>query len=95
MIRSVSAKIAVILVRALNYANVRLAASASEQNAIVGGFKDAAHIGWSKPEVAAAVQSGLLKGYADGTMLPQGKATRGEAAAMIKRMLVQAKFING
>ncbi|MBM7565626.1 esterase-like activity of phytase family protein [Paenibacillus sacheonensis] len=87
-------EIAVILVRALNYANVHLAVPANDQGAIIGAFKDAAKVGWSKPEIAAAVQAGLMKGYADGTVLPQGKATRGEAAAMIKRMLAKAHFIN-
>ncbi|GLX68712.1 esterase-like activity of phytase family protein [Paenibacillus glycanilyticus] len=87
-------EMAVILVRALNFTKVDLSVAASEQTSIIGSFKDAAKVGWSKPEVAAAVKAGLLNGYANQTLVPQGNATRGESAALIKRMLVKAGFIN-
>jgi spore germination protein YaaH len=38
-------------------------------------------------EICAAVESGIIKGYPDGSFCPKNPATRGESAAMIARML--------
>ncbi|NLB81649.1 MAG: hypothetical protein GX800_08590 [Clostridiaceae bacterium] len=38
-------------------------------------------------EISAAVESGIIRGYQDGSFCPQNLATRGEAATMIARML--------
>lgn len=44
---------------------------------------------WAAAGVAAAVQSGLVKGYPDGTFKPAAEVTRAEAAAVIARLLEQ------
>lgn len=38
-------------------------------------------------EISAAVKSGIIRGYSDGSFAPKSYATRGEAATMIARML--------
>ncbi|MFD0961135.1 S-layer homology domain-containing protein [Paenibacillus chungangensis] len=53
-------------------------------------FVDQASISaWAEQSVAAALQSGLLSGYPDGTFQPQAQATRAEAVAVILRALEQ------
>jgi len=51
-------------------------------------FTDAGSIPtWARSGVDAAVQAGLLDGYPDGSFRPLQPVTRGEAAALILRML--------
>ena len=38
---------------------------------------------YAKPAVSWAVNTGIINGMGDGTVAPQGKATRAEAATMI------------
>jgi len=42
---------------------------------------------WTRPYVAAAFQSGLLKGYADGTFQPHRPVTRAELIALAARLI--------
>ena len=42
---------------------------------------------WAKDSVTWAVGSGLIGGYEDSTLRPQGNTTRAEAAAMLQRYL--------
>ncbi|MCG7381921.1 DUF2252 family protein [Paenibacillus sp. ACRRY] len=51
-------------------------------------FKDATNISdWARPALAAAIAEGIMNGYMDGTLKPQGKTTRAEAATMILRVI--------
>ncbi|MDF2938770.1 MAG: S-layer y protein, partial [Paenibacillaceae bacterium] len=62
--------------------------------AILGQYKDAAGIVWAKEEIAAAITLGLMNGTSVDALSPEGTATRAESAAMLKRLLVKARFIN-
>ncbi len=42
---------------------------------------------WARDALAAAAQSGIMKGYPDGSFNPRGKATRAEAVAVIANAL--------
>jgi hypothetical protein len=51
-------------------------------------FTDAAAVpSWARPGVDAAVEAGLLRGYPDGSFRPLQPIARGEAAALIVRLL--------
>lgn len=45
---------------------------------------------WAELYIGAAVNSGLLSGYEDGTFRPDNRITRAEAVTIINRMLVRA-----
>ncbi len=49
---------------------------------------------WAKEAVAQSVAAGIIGGYPDGTFAPQQRATRAEAAAMLKHFLQHVGFIN-
>ena len=52
------------------------------------GFSDSRQLSeWSRGLVAAAAESGLVNGLADGTFRPQRNITRGEVAAMLVRAI--------
>ncbi|QGQ99602.1 hypothetical protein EHS13_34440 [Paenibacillus psychroresistens] len=53
-------------------------------------FKDVNTKDWYARSVAAAVQAGLVTGYADGTFAPNGTITRQEMAVMISRAMKYA-----
>lgn len=51
-------------------------------------FKDSASIsGWAREAVATAVKNGIISGYPDNTLRPQGHATRAEAATVVLKAL--------
>ncbi|GMK42788.1 hypothetical protein PCCS19_58480 [Paenibacillus sp. CCS19] len=76
---------ALLLVRALRQSTVATGTS--------NGFKDAASIAsWAQPAVAAAKKLGLLKGDSAGNFRPTDSITREEAAAMLERVLQNAKW---
>lgn len=51
-------------------------------------FSDSRQLGtWSSGLVAAAVDHGLISGYADGTFQPQKSITRGEVAVLVSRAI--------
>ncbi|OBZ15001.1 hypothetical protein A8L34_14065 [Bacillus sp. FJAT-27264] len=65
---------------------VRAAQIATTDKSI--SFADSQQVSdWARPALAAAVSSGLVNGYTDGTVKPQGDTTRAEAAAIILRAL--------
>ncbi len=54
-------------------------------------FKDGGKVsGWAKEAVAAAVGSGIIGGYPDNTLRPQGNATRAEAVTVIVNAMRKA-----
>lgn len=55
-------------------------------------FSDVAEIsGWARSALAAAIANGLVNGYPDGTLKPQGNTTRAEAATLILRAIQLTK----
>lgn len=52
-------------------------------------FADSSKISpWAKEAMDAMVKAGIIRGNADGTLNPQGTATRAETAAMLQRFIV-------
>ncbi|MFC5452112.1 S-layer homology domain-containing protein [Paenibacillus aestuarii] len=55
-------------------------------------FKDQDEISdWAQDAINTVTAKGLMDGYQDGTLKPQGNATRAEAATLLLRILQQAK----
>ncbi|MFA6984450.1 MAG: S-layer homology domain-containing protein [Sedimentibacter sp.] len=59
-----------------------------------GTFSDIATDRWSAPYVQAAVDSGLFKGYPDGTFLPEQVITRQEMAVVAARAAVAKGLVD-
>lgn len=52
----------------------------------ISGYKDSRAIApWAERSISWAVDEGILNGYTDGTIQPEGNATRAEAAAIVCR----------
>ena len=61
-------------------------AGASGDNAALDGFTDAASVsGYASGAMAWAVDTGLITGMGDGTLAPQGSATRAQTAVILMR----------
>gem|GEM_PF-6427136 len=76
-------EMAILTARALKIAGL---AGKVEVDVILAGFKDADKLEkWAKADIALAVESGLIAGYPDGTLRPNEKANRAQAAVMTKR----------
>ncbi|MEK8127578.1 glycerophosphodiester phosphodiesterase family protein [Paenibacillus filicis] len=84
---------AAMIMRALSYAGAGTSVSAAQQEKNLGAYRDAGKLIWAKAEVAAAIEAGLMNGMTDSELMPQGQATRAQAAVMIKRFLSKAGFI--
>ena len=64
-------------------------------NSSLAKFTDRASISaWSKDAVEISLAAGIVQGTTDTTFAAQDNATRGQAAAMLKRMLLTLQFIN-
>lgn len=81
----------VMIVRAL-----KLGGHDSKANVkLLDQFADRSGIsGWSKDAVAVSLEAGIIQGKSETTFAAKDQATRAEAAAMLKRMLVSLNFIN-
>ncbi|WP_182914454.1 Ig-like domain-containing protein [Paenibacillus sp. 1011MAR3C5] len=78
------AEAAVILVRALQLYGTGTTGLTSK----APGLKDASDIpSWAKPSIDKALSMGILSGYEDGAIRADQETTRGEAAAMIYKLL--------
>lgn len=87
-------ELAAMIIRALTYAGVASDVSESNQEQLLAKFKDASKIVWAKKEIAAAVNAGIINGLTDDTIGATEKATRSQAATMLKRYLGLADFID-
>lgn len=87
-------ELAAMVIRALSYAGVASDVSESSQAQLLAKFKDASKIVWAKKEIAAAVNAGIINGLTDDTIGATEKATRSQAATMLKRYLGLADFID-
>lgn len=85
-------ELAAMSMRALAYTGTAKDKKAGQ--AVLEQYKDAAKIVWAKDEIAAAITLGLMNGTSDNTLSPEGTTTRAESAAMLKRLLIKAGFIN-
>lgn len=75
-------QVAAIVVRAAHLSEAEMSVN----------FSDGAKVStWARPALGAAIAEGLLKGYTDGTLKPQGSTTRAEAATIILRALALKK----
>jgi N-acetylmuramoyl-L-alanine amidase len=87
-------ELAAMVVRAMRYAGLNTTVSASQQATLLNRFMDADQIVWAKAEIAAAIDAGLINGMTDTTIGSRQLATRAQSAAMLKRFLTRAAFIN-
>ncbi|MDO3680301.1 S-layer homology domain-containing protein [Paenibacillus ehimensis] len=87
-------ELAAMIIRALTYAGVASEVSESNQAQLLAKFKDSSKIVWAKKEIAAAVNAGIINGLTDDTIGSAEKATRSQAATMLKRYLGLADFID-
>ncbi|MCZ8522192.1 MULTISPECIES: S-layer homology domain-containing protein [Paenibacillus] len=85
------AQMATMLSRALKFTDKKPAASKS----LLDSFADKGDIGeWAEEAVAEAVQAGIIQGMTETTFAPTDKATRAQAAVMLKRMLTYIQYLN-
>lgn len=87
-------ELAAMIVRTMNYAGLKSNLSDSQQLALLSKFSDSNKIIWAQKEIAAAIDAGIINGLTDTTIGSSNQATRAEAAAMLKRFLIKAGFIN-
>ncbi|WP_248929574.1 S-layer homology domain-containing protein [Paenibacillus hamazuiensis] len=88
-------QMAVMVGRALNYAGKSAGVTGMEDK-LLDSFKDKAAISeWARAAVTEAVNAKIIEGMDGGAFVPSDKATRAQAAVMIKRMLKFAQFIDG
>lgn len=60
----------------------------------LSGFTDAGDVSdWALPAMRWAVGSGIMGGYGDGILGPQGTATRAQVAAMLRRFIESNKLV--
>ncbi|MFD0693619.1 discoidin domain-containing protein [Paenibacillus sp. GCM10027628] len=84
-------QMAVMITRAMNFAGKKAAADVKG----LAGFTDAVSISeWAKDAVSQSVNAGIINGVTDHTFVPSAKASRAEAAVMLKRLLQYEQFIN-
>ncbi|MGI2293637.1 S-layer homology domain-containing protein [Paenibacillus sp. GXUN7292] len=83
-------EMAVMIARALSSTGAGTASST-----VLEKFDDSSQIsGWARSAAAQAVEAGIIKGVTDQSFVPAAKATRAEAAVMLKRLLQTVKFID-
>lgn len=84
-------QMAIMMVRALNYGGKPATLNTSATSTL-SKFKDNKKI-QSKDSVAKAVQEGIIQGMTSKTFVPQGNATRAQAAVMLKRVLDRLGYL--
>ncbi|WP_409344859.1 S-layer homology domain-containing protein [Paenibacillus sp. MBLB4367] len=86
-------ELAVLMSGALRYAGKQGDASRTEQ--LLTAFQDRGELSaWSRDAVAAIVDAGVTEGKSEGRYEGKAQATRAETAAMVRRFLIKAEFIN-
>ena len=82
-------QLAVMFYNYANYKGYDLSATSD-----LSGFTDAGTISdWALPAMRWAVGSGLMNGYGDGTLNPQGTATRAHLATMLHNFIEHNKLV--
>jgi hypothetical protein len=82
----------VMVYRALSFNKPDEAASERE---LLQSYRDAELVSeWAKEAIAFGIGHGLIDGFEDGSLQPQGEASRGQAAAVILRTMNLLNLIN-
>ncbi|MDN4603719.1 SwmB domain-containing protein [Paenibacillus sp. F6_3S_P_1C] len=84
-------QMSIMMVRAMNYGGKTVSLQSSAATTL-SKFKDSNKI-QSKDSVAKAVQEGIIQGMTSKTFVPQGNATRAQAAVMLKRVLNKLGYL--
>jgi uncharacterized repeat protein (TIGR02059 family) len=84
-------QMSIMMVRAMNYGGKTVSLQSSAASTL-SKFKDSNKI-QSKDSVAKAVQEGIIQGMTSKTFVPQGNATRAQAAVMLKRALDKLGYL--
>nr|WP_145404413.1 SwmB domain-containing protein [Paenibacillus xylanexedens] len=84
-------QMAIMMVRAMNYGGQTVSLQSSAATTL-SKFKDNKKV-QSKDSVAKAVQAGIIQGMTTNTFVPQGNATRAQAAVMLKRVLDKLGYL--
>jgi hypothetical protein len=83
----------VMMSRALSFVGKPLSSKSSAD--VLAKFDDEGRIGsWAKKAAALEVEAGLIFGISDKSLAPKDEVTRAQAAALLKRLLQYAHFIN-
>ncbi len=78
---------ATVMVKILAASGKLQVLSAADAQTILGGVSDASSINPSlTPYVATAIQSGLIKGFPDGSFHPEASLTRVQVTVLIQRL---------
>ncbi|SFB56390.1 S-layer homology domain-containing protein [Cohnella sp. OV330] len=86
-------ELAVVLKRAAGYAGKSV--ERTDQNQSRAPFADQAAIAyWARADIADVAAAGIMEGDASSTFRPEAPASRAEAAAVLKRLLVYAKMFS-
>ncbi|RAV01707.1 S-layer homology domain-containing protein [Paenibacillus sp. YN15] len=86
-------ELAVMMDNALAWAGVTVPADSSE--AALARFEDRGLLSdWAAEAIARTAAAGIVEGRTDSLLAAKGEATRAEAAVMVKRLLVKARFMN-
>lgn len=72
---------------AMVYADTTMTNTTNKSTTTVVKFKDLPDTHWAKKSIDELVKAGLLKGYQDGTVKPDGNITRAEFVTMINSMM--------
>lgn len=85
-------QMALMMVRAMEYAGYDTSLKGSSTVQILTKFKDGSKI-QSKETVAKAVKEGIIQGVTSNIFQPKGNATRAQAAVMLKRVLDKLDYL--
>jgi hypothetical protein len=86
---------AIISIRALEIAGVKVDLTDSEASSLLVKFRDNKKIStWGKTYIAKAIKIELISGYRNQFFQPAKYITRAEAATLIQKILVSAGLIN-
>jgi hypothetical protein len=87
-------EMAVMLARALHMAG-KIVDVSQKQEQILSSYIDKDSISlWAQTAVAQSLEAGILQGQKAGVFAPKAKATRAEAAVVLKRLLQYIQFID-
>jgi len=81
-------QMATMIQRLMAAKNIDVNTSDADAGRVLGDFSDRAAVSpWARIPVAFMIQTGLMKGRADDSFVPQGNSTRAEAAVVLYRVL--------
>jgi hypothetical protein len=82
-------QMAAMVVRAMSAAHQAPTIVASQVSGILAPYTDANQVAsWAKTAMAVAIEQHIIDGMTSSTLVPDGTATRAQAAVVIKRLLV-------